>query len=98
MIGPIRRGMVRRHANTDTRFSIDNQPLLPRAASQRRNKGLIDESRQISARTAKTVMARGRDIGQYGRKKLGQRTGADEAETADENHERDTTGKVGDTE
>ena len=24
--------MVRRHANTDTRFSIDNQPLLPRAA------------------------------------------------------------------
>ena len=23
--------MVRRHANTDTRFSIDNQPLLPRA-------------------------------------------------------------------
>ena len=29
---PIRRGMVRRHANTDTRFSIDNQPLLPRAA------------------------------------------------------------------
>ena len=31
MIG-IRRGMVRRHANTDTRFSIDNQPLLPRAA------------------------------------------------------------------
>ena len=25
--------MVRRHANTDTRFSIDNQPLLPRAAS-----------------------------------------------------------------
>ena len=32
MIGPIRRGMVRRHANTDTRFSIDNQPLLPRAA------------------------------------------------------------------
>ena len=33
MIGPIRRGMVRRHANTDTRFSIDNQPLLPRAAS-----------------------------------------------------------------
>ena len=59
---------------------------------------LIDESRQISARTAKTVMARGRDIGQYGRKKLGQRTGADEAETADENHERDTTGKFGDTE
>ena len=31
VIGPIRRGMVRRHANTDTRFSIDNQPLLPRA-------------------------------------------------------------------
>ena len=25
--------MVRRHANTDTRFSIDNQPLLPRAPS-----------------------------------------------------------------
>ena len=24
------RGMVRRHINTDTRFSIDNQPLLPR--------------------------------------------------------------------
>ena len=24
--------MVRRHANTDTRFSIDNRPLLPRAA------------------------------------------------------------------
>ena len=23
----------RRHSNTDTRFSIDNQPLLPRAAS-----------------------------------------------------------------
>ena len=23
----------RRHANTDTRFSIDNQPLLPRAAN-----------------------------------------------------------------
>ena len=35
MIGPIRRGMVRRHANTDTRFSIDDQPLLPRAASNR---------------------------------------------------------------
>ena len=32
MIGPIRRGMVRRHANTDTRFSIDNLPLLPRTA------------------------------------------------------------------
>ena len=32
-IGRIRRGMIRRHANTDTRFSIDNQPLLPRAAS-----------------------------------------------------------------
>ena len=32
-IGPIRRGVVRRHANTDTRFSIDNQPLLPRAPS-----------------------------------------------------------------
>ena len=31
-IGRIRRGMVRRHANTDTRFSIDTQPLLPRAA------------------------------------------------------------------
>ena len=31
-IGRIRRGMVRRHANTDTRFSIDNRPLLPRAA------------------------------------------------------------------
>ena len=54
---------------------------------------LIDESRQISARTAKTVMARGRDIGQYGRKKLGHGKGADEAETADENHERDTAGK-----
>ena len=27
--------MVRRHANTDTRFSIDNQPLLPRAARGR---------------------------------------------------------------
>ena len=35
MIGPIRRGMVRRHANTDTRFSIDNQPLLLRAAMGR---------------------------------------------------------------
>ena len=35
-IGPIRRGMVRRHANTDTRFSIDNQPLLPRAARETR--------------------------------------------------------------
>ena len=35
MIGPIRRGIVRRHANTDTRFSIDNQPLLPRAARVR---------------------------------------------------------------
>ena len=37
MIGPIRRGMVRRHANTDTRFSIDNQPLLPRAARRARH-------------------------------------------------------------
>ena len=30
--------MVRRHANTDTRFSIDNQPLLPRAASSPQRK------------------------------------------------------------
>ena len=34
---------------------------------------LIDESRQISAKTASTVMARGRDIAHYGRKKLGRR-------------------------
>ena len=38
MIGPIPRGMVRRHANTDTRFSIDNQPLLPRAARSLRRR------------------------------------------------------------
>ena len=41
MIGPIRRGMVRRHANTDTRFSIDNQPLLPRAARHCHERGGI---------------------------------------------------------
>ena len=29
--------MVRRHANTDTRFSIDNQPLLPRAVQASRS-------------------------------------------------------------
>ena len=33
--------MVRRHANTDTRFSIDNQPLLPRAAGL--DEHLLDE-------------------------------------------------------
>ena len=33
--------MVRRHANTDTRFSIDKQPLLPRAARQRRQRGRL---------------------------------------------------------
>ena len=52
---------------------------------------LIDESRQISAKTASTVMARGRDIAHYGRKKLGRRKDPDEAETANDNHERETS-------
>ena len=48
---------------------------------------LIDESRQLSARTARTVVARGRDIGHYGRKGLSRSKDADAAETANENHE-----------
>ena len=34
---------------------------------------LIDESRQLGARTAETVVTRGREISDYGRKRLGQR-------------------------
>ena len=48
---------------------------------------LIDESRQIGAKTARAVMARGRDIGDYGQKKLGRHREADETRTADGNHE-----------
>ena len=37
--------MVRRHANTDTRFSIDNQPLLPRAA-RHQERARVEEEKQ----------------------------------------------------
>ena len=50
---------------------------------------LIEESRQISADTASTVMARGRDIADYGRKKLGRVRHSDETRTAGENRERE---------
>ena len=49
MIGPIRRGMVRRYANTDTRFSIDNQPLLPRAATPTATAPVVDSTLLTSA-------------------------------------------------
>ncbi len=52
---------------------------------------LIDESRQISVKTASTVVARGRDIADYGRKKLGRSKDPDEAETAEERREGETS-------
>ena len=46
---------------------------------------LIDESRQISVKTASTVLARGRGIADYGRKKLGRGEENNAADVADEN-------------
>ena len=48
---------------------------------------LIAESRQISVKAASTVMSRGRDITDYGRKKLGRSKDPDEAEMAEERRE-----------
>ena len=48
---------------------------------------LIDESRQISVKAASTVMSRGRDVTDYGRKKLGRSKDPDEAEMAEERRE-----------
>ena len=48
---------------------------------------LIDESRQISVKTASTVVARGREIAHYGRKRLSGHKDADRTETASEDHE-----------
>ena len=52
---------------------------------------LIDESRQIGAKTAITVMAQGRNIAEYGRKKLGRREDPGESETASEEQEKETS-------
>ncbi len=51
---------------------------------------LIDESRQIGAKTASTVMARGREIASHYGRKAGRQRASVEGETSRDDQERDT--------
>ena len=52
---------------------------------------LFDESRQISVKTASTVLERGRGIAEYGRKKLGRGKENNDTDAPDESRESESS-------